>query len=392
MSGGAALPAPPPVMRLAPFIERNLEPILQEWEAFARTLLPAAGSMDPAALRDHARQILLTVAADMQTAQSPEEQREKSLGAGDQDASQHSAATIHGELRYEVGFDLVQVVAEYRALRASVLRLWTRQAGPTDAEELEDMVRFNEAIDQAVAQSVVKYSAELDTARDTFIAILGHDLRSPLSAILMSAHNVSSTESLPPSAARAMAIIQRGALSMQVMIRDLLDVAGTRLGRRMPLRQQSASLDDTCLAVLAELRAAHPRHVFEYEQTGNLKGTYDPERIGQVLSNLLNNAVNHGDRDRPIAVRASGDNDEELVVEVRNRGKTLTPGTLRAIMDPAARKQLPGNEGSSGLGLGIYIAREIAEAHGGSVNAASENGLTTFSLRLPRRQPPRSAS
>jgi signal transduction histidine kinase len=371
-------------MRLAPFIQQNLEPILKEWDSFASTLLPAAESMTAMALRDHARQILQAVAADMQTAQSEHEQKEKSLGEGhDAPGVKHSAATIHGALRYEVGFDLVQLVAEYRALRASVLRLWIRQSPQGDAAELNDLIRFNEAIDQAIAESVAKYSSDLDTARDTFMAILGHDLRSPLSAIAMSAHNASAYE-LSPTVGRAIAIIQRAAVSMQVMIRDLLDVAGARLGRGMPLAPKGTDLGETCQAVLSELRAAHPKRIFEFEQAGNLAGSYDPERIGQVLSNLLNNAVNHGDADRAISMRASGEDPEDLVVEVKNRGKTITADELRAIMDPSARKLLPGSERSSGLGLGLYIAREVAEAHGGSVKASSNDGITSFVLRIPR--------
>lgn len=371
-------------MRLAPFIQQNLEPILAEWDVFARSLLPAAQGMSAEALRDHARQILQTVALDMQTRQSPAEQKEKSLGEGhDAPGVSDSAATVHGALRYEVGFDLVQLIAEYRALRASVLRLWVRQACDNEPAEMQDLIRFNEAIDQAIAESVAKYSADLDTARDTFMAILGHDLRSPLSAILMSAHTASTTD-LQPSTARAMAIIQRSAVSMQGMIRDLLDVAGMRLGRRPPLRPQAASLDETCRAALTELRAAHPQRTFEYEAAGDLRGRYDPERIGQVLSNLLNNAVSHGERGQPVRLRVRGEEGDALRVEVENRGKTLTDADLSVIMDPAARKKLPGSEGSSGLGLGLYIARDIAEAHGGSVRASSTGGTTTFCLELPR--------
>ena len=374
-------------MRLAPFIQQNLEPILQEWETFARTLLPAAQGMTEEGLRDHARQILQAVATDMQTRQSPQEQKDKSLGEGEEAAGEgDSAASVHGALRYEVGFDLVQLIAEYRALRASVLRLWTRQALADPAAELDDLIRFNEAIDQAIAESVAKYSLDLDTSRDTFMAILGHDLRSPLGAIMMSAHTASVAD-LAPSTARAMAIIQRSAVSMQVMIRDLLDVAAMRLGRRAPLRKEPADLVETCQAAVTELRAAHPQRAFHFEHTGDLRGCYDAERIGQVLSNLLNNAVNHGNRGHPVRLRAQGEHASRIKVEVENHGSTLTPADLRAIMDPAARNHLRGGEGSSGLGLGLYIARDIVEAHGGSVHASSEAGITTFCLELPRGLP-----
>ena len=378
--------APPdPPMKFATFIQENLEPILQEWETFARTLLPAAASMSNAALRDHARQILVAVAADMKTGQTSTQQKEKSLGrGGDHLGAADSAASIHGGLRHEVGFDLVQLIAEYRALRASVLRLWVRHECSQAPGALDEMTRFNEAIDQAIAESVASYSDELGKARDTFMAILGHDLRSPLSAIVMSAHNVASLNP-PETTVRAVAIIQRSAMTMQLMIRDLLDFAGSRLGREMPLRPESRNLDETCNVALTELMAAHPGHSFEFEKEGDLRGRYDPIRIGQVLSNLLNNAVNHGDPGHPVRMRACGSADE-LVVDVTNTGKTISPEVLQAIMDPVTRMHNEGGRGSSGLGLGLYIAREIAEAHGGSVTSASSEGTTRFSLHLPREK------
>lgn len=372
-------------MKLADFIERNLEAILQEWETFAATLLPAAASMSTTALRDHARQILLAVAADMQTDQTRGEQKEKSLGHGREAPGEpDTAATIHGELRHDVGFDLVQLVAEYRALRASVLRLWVRQGLTSDASDFDDMLRFNESIDQAIAESVSSYSTELGKARDTFTAILGHDLRSPLSAILMSAHNAASLD-IPEPAMRAVAAIQRSAKAMQVMIRDLLEFAGERLGRELPMRPEEASLIETCNGALAELMAAHPGRTFEFEYGSDLRGRFDPARIAQALSNLLNNAINHGDRDSPVVMRARAES-RELVVEVVNKGETLSPQHLQVIMDPTARLHLPGSEGSSGLGLGLYIAQQVANAHGGSINAASQDGETRFTLRLPRER------
>ena len=374
-----------PQMKLADFIQRNLETILQEWETFARTLLPAAASMSTVALRDHARQILLAVAADMQTDQTSGQQKAKSLGHGpDALDAPDTPATIHGELRHDVGFDLVQLVAEYRALRASVLRLWVRQGLASDPRDFDDMLRFNEAIDQAIAESVSSYSSELAKARDTFTAILGHDLRSPLSAILMSAHNAASHD-IPEPAVRAVATIQRSAKAMQIMIRDLLDFAGARLGREMPMRPEESSLIETCHAALAEVMAAHPSRAFEFDYDGDLRGRFDPARIGQALSNLLNNAINHGDSEHPVTIRVRAES-QELVVEVTNMGKTISPETLQAIMDPIARRHVPGSQGSSGLGLGLYIAQQVAKAHGGSVAADSQHEETQFSLRIPTEQ------
>ena len=370
-------------MKLAEFIRGNLEVILQEWETFAATLLPAAASMSTAALRDHARQILLAIAADMQTTQTSGQQKEKSLGhdLGARDAPDTPAA-IHGELRHDVGFDLVQLVAEYRALRASVLRLWVREGIARGASDFDEMVRFNEAIDQAIAESVSSYSSELSKARDTFTAILGHDLRSPLSAILMSAHNIASLD-LPAPAMDAVGRIQRSAKAMQALIRDLLDFAGARLGRDMPIRPERSSLIETCHAALAELMAAHPKRTFEFEHEAELRGYFDPARVGQALSNLLNNAINHGSRDHPVTVRARAES-RDLVVEIANKGDTMSPEALQAVMDPIARVHQQGSEGSSGLGLGLYIAQLVAEAHGGSVAATSQAGVTRFSFRFPR--------
>ena len=370
-------------MKLPDFIRDNLETILQEWETFASTLLPAAASMSTAALRDHARQILLAIAADMQTHQDKRQQKEKSLGhGGDEPGASDSAATIHGGLRQEVGFDLVQLVAEYRALRASVLRLWVREGIARESDDFDEMVRFNESIDQAIAESVSSYSSELAKARDTFTAVLGHDLRSPLGAILMSAHNAASYN-VPEPAMHAIEVVQRSAKAMQVMIRDLLDFAGTRLGREMPIRPEESNLVETCRAALDELMAAHPRRTFDFSFDGDLRGHFDPTRIGQALSNLLNNAINHGDSAHPVSMRASAEG-PDLVVDVTNKGKTIPPDALQCIMDPMARVHLPGSAGSSGLSLGLYIAQQVAKAHGGSITASSQDQRTRFSLRIPR--------
>src|SRR5687767_5513549 len=191
-------------MRLAQFITDNLEEILVEWEAFAASLLAEGQTMTSLALRDHATQILLAIAEDIESNQSDLEQAYKSKGFAQIAEATRTAAMTHGALRYLAGFDLRQLAAEFRALRASVLRLWLKR----DAEDetgFYQITRFNESIDQALAESIANYSDEVARSRDTFLAILGHDLRSPLAAISNSGLYLGSPGVLPAGPALAAA-------------------------------------------------------------------------------------------------------------------------------------------------------------------------------------------
>src|ERR687896_546 len=147
-------------MRLAQFITENSELILVEWEAFARSLSIAGQKMTSLALRDHAEQILKAIAEDIDESQTDLEQAYKSKGYVRIAAATRTAAQTHGALRYLSGFDLRQLAAEFRALRASVLRLWLKR-GAADETALYQMTRFNEAIDQALAESISNYSGEV---------------------------------------------------------------------------------------------------------------------------------------------------------------------------------------------------------------------------------------
>ncbi|MDB5833595.1 MAG: histidine kinase, partial [Caballeronia sp.] len=174
-------------MRLADFILRDMEIILVQWEEFAATLLPAATNMKSLALRDHAQQILEAVAADLFSAQTSEAQRVKALGRTPKlTEAPETAAQTHGHLRARSGFEINQLAAEYRALRASVLRLWMDACQPQAANP-DDIIRFNEAIDQALSESVSFFSSQVDQARNLLLGMLGHDMRSPLQAIQMTA-------------------------------------------------------------------------------------------------------------------------------------------------------------------------------------------------------------
>ncbi|MGQ0522917.1 MAG: histidine kinase dimerization/phospho-acceptor domain-containing protein [Betaproteobacteria bacterium] len=171
------------VMRLPDFILSHMESILAHWQAFAATQLPAGASMTVLELRDDAQPILEAIAKDLRTSQTRTEQAQKSMGlAVTPFGAPITAAQTHAVLRAKSGFSIRQLVAEYRALRASVLRLWMDACDP-EIPHPEDITRFNEAIDQALAESVDFYTTEVDQSRKLFLATVSHDMRTPLQTI-----------------------------------------------------------------------------------------------------------------------------------------------------------------------------------------------------------------
>src|SRR5579859_583319 len=174
-------------LRLADFMATNIESILAEWVAFAATCSPAGATMNLAGLRDHALGMLTTIIADLRTPQSNAEQAEKSKGNAKRDEEgANTQAEEHGAGRADRGFTLGEMVSEYRALRASVIRLWAKANGRLTGADLDDLTRFHEAIDQALAESTARYAQDVDQSKEMFVAILGHDLRTPLGAVITS--------------------------------------------------------------------------------------------------------------------------------------------------------------------------------------------------------------
>lgn len=372
-------------MRLSSFILANIEQILSEWDAFARTLGPVADAMSLNALRDHARPILQAIAADMAIPETAREQLEKSqnLSAPAVD----SAASTHGTLRHISGFSLLQLTSEYRALRATVLRLWIPRITDFDEAVAQDMVRFNETIDQALAESVLTYSEQGTRTRDTFLAILGHDLRSPLATIVMAGQLLGRT-SLAEADLRQMGVqIRRSAATMTTMVNDLLEFARVQMGGLLPVQGQWLDMAKTCGEAVQDATAAHPDCRFAVSLSGDLMCTYDPDRLQQVFSNLLNNAAQYSSASAVIEFEARGDADA-VTVQVRNSGLAIPAESLQVIFDPLV--QLASEAGKSGrpstsIGLGLFIAREITSAHGGSITAQSgSDGMTTFCVRIPK--------
>ena len=375
-------------MKLSVFILTNLEDILQEWEDFASTLGPLLDA-DKIELRDHAGAVLKVIAKDLETAQAEDESIAKSQGLAPP-ATDDTAAEIHAADRVAAGFNGEQVMAEYRALRSSVLRLWSRRVAITTPAEIQDMVRFNEAIDQAQTESMARYTKMLREAQNLFLAILGHDVRTPLGAISMGAQVLLQDQTLPPKALKVGQRIFNSSQRMDEIIRDLLDFSTSHLGDGIPVDPHTVDLRQICQNVVDEAMTFHPDRTVELHAEGNVTGAWDGARMAQAFANLLSNAIQHGRPGTPISVTLSGV-EEEVVYEVHNEADPISPARLRTFFDPVKRFAIrPASERSSSrtqnLGLGLYVVKEIVAAHEGKVSVRStEQEGVTFTVRLPRR-------
>jgi signal transduction histidine kinase len=376
------LPQGKSIMRLAAFIRANPQPIILEWENFARSLVPAAEGMSPLSLRNHIKYILEFIADDIDSSQTASEQVTKSRGDKPKDAMD-SVAEIHAALRQAGGFNMDQMVSEYRALRASVTKLWGAQISESINQNIEDLTRFNEAIDQTLTESISYYSKKLDRSRDLFLGILSHDLRSPIGAMSMSAQLTERIGTLNDRQKMLMAQIVTSAERATGILNQLLDLTRARLGSGMQIIREVMDMAFVSRQLVDEMRALHPDRVFNLEISGVTEGKWDKPRIGQVLSNLLGNAVQYGFRDLPVGITIRGE-PEDVVMSVHNEGVPISREIIGSIFDSLVRGESREKDISTNLGLGLYITREIVSAHGGTIEVtSSERAGTTFTARFP---------
>ena len=360
---------------LTAFIRQNHRDIIGEFSEFARTLMPPNSPMSEQELRDHCAELLIAIAEDLDTEQTSHEQSKKSRGRGSAKIMGVSGR-LHADGRLHHGFTLVQVLAEFRALRASVLRLY-EVSGEAD---LTGVRRFNEAIDEALTESVTRYSAQTDLYRDQFVGILSHDLRSPLGAITAGAALLAHAAVADQRQARVAARILNSAQRMERMIADLLDLTRTRLGGAIPLNPVSTDLHRVCKEVVMEVQASHPDAVVRFESRGDVTGTWDGDRLAQVVSNLVGNAIEHGGKTPVTLIAAAAGERARLMVH--NDGDPIPLDAQATIFEPLTRGT---SNGARNIGLGLFIARAIVVAHGGEIRVSStaESG-TTFEVSLPR--------
>lgn len=372
-------------MRLANFILSNIEPILQEWETFARSIWPAP-KPTLILLRDHAEEILRAAARDMATHQTQTEQANKSIGEGvdgNASAKLDDASRVHALGRVRSGFHLMELVAEYRALRASVIRLWGESGAQPDPVGFIDLTRFNESIDQSLAEAVRYFSLGMDRSREIFLGILGHDLRNPLNAILLSAESFAEISS--GEGAEFASQVKSSAQAMGRLLADFTDFTASRLGAGIPVVFAPADLGAVCREVVDECSASFPGSKLILDLRGDLVGKWDESRLRQLLSNLIGNAIQHGTETTPVNISATRDR-SAVVFRIQNSGEPIADELIPTIFDPLVQAptmdQTKRRHGS--LGLGLYIAKEVVLAHGGNirVTSSSQSG-TTFTVTLP---------
>lgn len=363
-----------------------MEQILLEWETFAATFGAVTDKMSSRELRDHAKQILQFVAEDVQSVETAGQKQRKSQGLTVLANSDESASSIHGRLRYSSGFTLLQLIAEYRALRASVLKLWQQDCAEISAQSTRDTMRFNEAIDQSLTESAVAYSDKLNETRDTFIAILGHDLRSPLAAVSTAGTYLSQRSAFDEEVQQMGVRVKRSAETMNGIVNDLLALARTQLGDGIPIERKHCDLLEMCQWAIEDANAAHPRAQFELTATGDLIGSFDQARLQQLLTNLAKNAAQHGMPDKPISIKIIGE-ENRVVLKIHNQGVSIPQDLLPTLFDSLVQHPAQGGKlrQRDSLGLGLFIAKQIAIAHGGSINASSDDiAGTVFTADVPR--------
>jgi len=376
----------PAVPSLSRFIRDNTEPILVEWETFARSL-PGGGVMNVAALRDHAKEMLIAIAADLERPQSDRAQDEKARGERDAaEARDTTAAQEHGTGRAGSGFTIGQMVAEFRALRASVTRLWLAEETAAAHTDLTDLIRFNEAIDQAIAESVSRFSQAVAQTQERFLAILSHDLRTPLGAIITSTRFMLDAGELEEPHRTLVTRASSSARRMNQMVLDLVEFTRTRLDDAIPVVRAEVDARRLVNDVVQEIAASYPDSIVQMETAGDLSGRWDAERLTQALTNLVGNAVQHGAPGKPIVVSAHGLVDE-VTLSVRNEGPPIPAEQQAAIFQEGQRVGArPAAADRRHQGLGLYIVERIVAAHGGAVSLRSTSAEgTTFTIRLPRK-------
>lgn len=396
-------------MRLSQFIRENLEDILMDFEDFARTHTMPGRTMDLVALRDHAAGILEVIAVDLQRWQGADAAESKSKGdaPGSSPWVEDTPAEKHGTERAGADFSLKETVSEYRALRASVLRLWIAAGGiEADESTLRNVMRFDEAIDQALAESIDRYAIELERLREVrnaedqrvanrvarvkadFLRVVSHELRTPLNAI--SGYNAILRMGIPgpttPAQEEMLERMKQAEQHLLGVVEGILDFQ--RSGTETHFEMSEATVEDAVAGLDAIVAPTASEHGVDFDIDVEANGArlwVDLTRLRQVLLNLISNALRFTPRGGRVWVDYA-ETAEHSCLRVHDTGKGIPSEMLEAIFEPFVQIDMGLTRERGGIGLGLAISRQLAEGMGGTLAAESEVGKgSVFTVSLPRR-------
>jgi hypothetical protein len=373
-------------MKFADFIKNHEREITDEWVKFAEENISGVNKLQPKEVRDHIKQMLNTIVKNMEASQTDAEQEKKSKGNKVMRPGESKAANQHGEQRADVGFDIMELGSEFRALRASILRLWETNSKADNLEtDFQEMIRFNEAIDELWIISIKRFQQQVDESKNWFMGILGHDLRNPLAAIsgvqsiLKLSKNLSEKEK--SLLGRSGSSVKR----MTELINNLLELTNLRLGSGMTINKSPVDLSKQSEKIVQELQLGYPEAELILESPGPVQGDWDVIRLDQLMTNLITNALRHGKPGGPVSVSISAKANEAFF-KVHNEGPPISENIKEMISKGVFTKTKGDPEKKDSYGLGLYIIKQIVDGHKGKMEVKSnkKNG-TTFIITLPRR-------
>lgn len=281
-------------------------------------------------------------------------------------------AGAHDQRRVFKGYDTGAVDFLYKPIEPAILR--------NKAEVFFQLHRQKRQLEQELIERT-----EMLRLNEMFAGVLGHDLRSPLGAMMTAAHLLPLLSDEPRIRDVSARLLSSGA-HMNGMIEDLLDLTRARLGGGIPITVRETELGVLVSRAVQEKEIAWPDRQITVEADGDTSGTWDPDRMLQVIANLLGNALEHGGVDAPVTVVVDGHAPDRVSLEVGNEG-TIPPDVFADVFHPF-RTGRQGTTRGGGLGLGLYIAKQIVEAHRGCIKASCHDGRTLFRVSLPRAASP----
>lgn len=372
-------------MKFTDFIKSHKEDITNEWVQFAQDNISNINKLQLEEVRDHILQMLERIVESMETSETDAQQEKKSKGNKVMLSGESNAANQHGEQRADVGFDIIELSSEFRALRATVLRLWEEHSKAEKVEtDFQEMIRFNEVIDELWLISMERFQNKVDESKNWFMGILGHDLRNPLAAISGVQSILKLSDNLSEKEKSLLGRSRSSVKRMTELIDNLLELTNLRLGSGMTINKSPVDLSKQSEKIVQELQLSYPEAEIIIESPGPVQGKWDVIRLDQLMTNLITNALRHGKPGGPVTVSISAKGNDAFF-EVHNEGPSVSEGIKEMISTGIFTKTKGDPRKKDSYGLGLYIIKQIVDSHKGQIKVTSnEESGTTFKITLPR--------